>query len=133
MPAMHAGHDDSAPAAKRFRNGALPRASQLREGLSDFASARLEPRADHAVGPQQRRSIMKDRKQDPSKLREPDFDSDRMGRNSLQGDDQESVRNERQTMPDEREQADDMEESFRKLDKDARARLDMNKGATRDN
>lgn len=75
---------------------------------------------------------MTDRKQDPGKLREPDFDGDRMGRNSLQGDDQQSVRNERQAMPDEREQTDDMEDSFRKLDKDARARLDLNKGATRD-
>lgn len=75
---------------------------------------------------------MTDRKQDPGKLREPDIDADRMGRNSLQGDDQQSVRNERQAMPDEREQADEMEDSFRKLDKEARARLDLNKGAKSD-
>jgi hypothetical protein len=70
----------------------------------------------------------------PRNLREGDFASDRMGRNRLQGDDQQSVRNERHAQPDERREADrDMEESFRKLDKDARARLDLGKGATRRN
>ena len=60
------------------------------------------------------------------------IDSERMGRNSLQGDDQKSVRNERQSQPDERGQADDMDESFDKLDKVERARTDLNKGARRD-
>jgi len=66
-----------------------------------------------------------------AKLSEGDLDSDRMGRNRLQGDDQQSVRNERQAQPDERQEADEMEDSFRKLDKDARARTDLGKGATR--
>lgn len=62
---------------------------------------------------------------------EATIDNERMGRNSLQGDEQESVRNERQSQPDERGQADDMDESFDKLDKEKRARADLNKGARR--
>lgn len=67
----------------------------------------------------------------PRDLREGDIDSERMGRNSLQGDYQANVRNERQSQPGERPEPDDMQDSFRKLDKDARARLDLGKGGTR--
>lgn len=65
------------------------------------------------------------------RLTESNLDNRRMGRNSLQGDDQTSVRNQREALPEERQQADDLEESFRKLDKDVRARTDLGKGATR--
>lgn len=58
---------------------------------------------------------------DPRTLDEAGLDSDRMGRNSLQGDDQRHVRNEREALPDEREEADGIEESFEKLDKERRA------------
>lgn len=66
---------------------------------------------------------------DPGKLGESDFASERMGYNRLQADDQTNVRNERQSMPEENPSPDGMEESFRKLDKDVRARTDLNKGA----
>ncbi|MBX9462915.1 MAG: hypothetical protein KL840_08080 [Aquamicrobium sp.] len=79
---------------------------------------------------------MQDNKQ-RDRTREPEtteatIDNERMGRNALQGDDQKNVRNERRSQPDERGQADDIDESFDKLDKDKRARADLNKGARRD-
>ncbi|WP_173931423.1 hypothetical protein [Chelativorans sp. Marseille-P2723] len=61
-------------------------------------------------------------------LRESDLDADRMGRNSLQGDDQENVRNERQSQPGMRGEPDEIIESFEKMDKDKRARTDLGKG-----
>lgn len=66
------------------------------------------------------------------RLSESDIDNERMGRNSLQGDDQLSVRNERQSVPDEKLETDGVIESFEKLDKDHRARTDLNKGARKD-
>lgn len=77
---------------------------------------------------------MNGKKRGPSaaEIDQADIDNERMGRNSLQGEDQQQVRNERQTVPDERRKADGVIESFRKLDKDVRARTDLNKGATRD-
>lgn len=54
-----------------------------------------------------------------------------MGRNALQGNDQHQVRNERQSMPDERSDADGVVESFEKLDKEKRAKEDLGKGARR--
>lgn len=60
---------------------------------------------------------------------EDTFAQDRMGRNSLQGDDQANVRNERQDQPDARDEADeDVLESFEKLDKDVRAERELGKG-----
>lgn len=56
--------------------------------------------------------------------------SDRMGRNSLQGDDQKNVRNQRKAVPDVKQDADAVTESFEKTDKDERARRDLDKGAT---
>ncbi len=70
-------------------------------------------------------------RRDPGKLGESDFAAQRMGANRLQADDQTNVRNERHSMPLEKPAADDMDESFRKLDKDVRARTDLNKGAKR--
>ncbi len=76
--------------------------------------------------------MVDDRNIKPEDLRETDLAQDKMGRNKLQGNDQASVRNERQDMPEgKREPDQDIEESFRKMDKDVRARTDLNKGATR--
>lgn len=67
-----------------------------------------------------------------AELSESDLAQERMGRNSLQGNDQENVRNERHAMPEGKRLPDDnVEESFRKMDKEVRARTDLNKGATR--
>lgn len=63
-----------------------------------------------------------------TKLRETDLANDKMGKNSLQGDDQLSVRNERHAQPDARRDADETMESFEKMDKDKRARTDLGKG-----
>lgn len=62
------------------------------------------------------------------KLTRSDIASEEMGRNSLQGDDQANVRNERQAAPDVKNDTDGIVESFRKLDKDKRAREDLGKG-----
>jgi hypothetical protein len=64
-------------------------------------------------------------------LTETDLAQDRMGSNRLQGNDQANVRNQRQSVPDAKQDADAVKESFRKLDKHERARKDLNKGAMR--
>ena len=51
-----------------------------------------------------------------------------MGNNQLQGNDQESVRNQRHSLPDEKTETDGVVESFEKLDKDVRAKRDLGKG-----
>lgn len=61
-------------------------------------------------------------------LTRSDIASHEMGRNSLQGDDQANVRNERQAVPDVKTETDGVVESFRKLDQDVRAREDLGKG-----
>jgi hypothetical protein len=58
---------------------------------------------------------------------EVDIASDRMGDNRLQGDDQSNVRNQRQAVPDVKDEADGVIESFQKMDKDARARMGLGK------
>lgn len=63
------------------------------------------------------------------RLDETDIASELMGDNQLQGNDQRSVRNQRRAVPDVRNDTDSIEESFAKLDKDARARSDLGKGA----
>jgi hypothetical protein len=60
-------------------------------------------------------------------LTESDLAQDKMGRNSLQGDDQARVRNQRHAVPDEKAETDDIRESLRKLDKHVRAREDLGK------
>lgn len=62
---------------------------------------------------------------------EASLDNERMGRNALQGNDQHQVRNERQAMPEERSEPDDVVESFAKLDKEKRAKEDLGKGSRR--
>ena len=69
-----------------------------------------------------------DRKTKPANLSETDLHNERMGRNSLQGDDQQSVRNERHAVPDEKKETDSVIESYKKLDKDYRAKKDLGKG-----
>jgi hypothetical protein len=59
---------------------------------------------------------------------EVDIASERMGRNQLQGDDQSNVHNERQAVPDVKQETDEVIESFEKLDKDQRAKSDLGKG-----
>jgi hypothetical protein len=63
-----------------------------------------------------------------NRLGETDLANDRMGKNSLQGNDQVSVRNERHADPDARLKPDEMMESFEKMDKDKRAKSDLGKG-----
>lgn len=67
-------------------------------------------------------------KKKKDRLHRADFAQDIMGRNSLQGDDQEKVHNQRHDMPESKSEPDDVMESFEKLDKDKRARTDLGKG-----
>ncbi len=60
---------------------------------------------------------------------ESELASERMGRNKLQGDDQSNVPNERQAVPDVKQETDGIIESFDKLDKDRRAREALGKGS----
>lgn len=63
-------------------------------------------------------------------IRESDIAQERMGKNRLQGDDQAHVRNERRAVSDVKTELDeDVMESFRKLDKDKRARTELGKDA----
>lgn len=66
--------------------------------------------------------------QDGAKTTRTDLSQDIMGRNSLQGDDQSNVRNQRQAQPDVKQTTDGVIESFKKLDKDVRAKTDLGKG-----
>jgi hypothetical protein len=59
---------------------------------------------------------------------ETDIASERMGRNKLQGDDQANVHNERQAVPEVKQETDGVIESFKKMDKDHRAEADLGKG-----
>jgi hypothetical protein len=63
---------------------------------------------------------------------EADLANEKMGRNSLRGDDQSNVRNQRHAVPDVKREADaDMIETMKKNDKDYRARTDLGKRARR--
>lgn len=74
---------------------------------------------------------MTEKRTSKARLTETDLAQQKMGRNDLQGDDQDNVRNERHAVPEAKKQTDGVVESFRKLDKDERARKDLNKGAMR--
>lgn len=74
---------------------------------------------------------MTEKRTSKARLTETDLAQKKMGRNDLQGDDQDNVRNERHAVPEAKKQTDGVVESFRKLDKDERARKDLNKGAMR--
>ena len=61
-------------------------------------------------------------------LKEVDLAQDNMGDNALQGDDQESVRNERRAQPDAAREPDSaVRRSFEMMDKDERARRELGK------
>lgn len=61
------------------------------------------------------------------RLQRADLANEEMGSNRLTGDDQANVRNQRLAVPDVKKQADDVIESFEKLDKEVRARRDLGK------
>lgn len=61
-------------------------------------------------------------------VKRADLAQDIMGKNSLQGNDQLSVRNQRHAQPDAKTETDGVIESFEKLDKDVRAQEDLGKG-----
>ncbi|BBK43882.1 hypothetical protein STVA_39020 [Allostella vacuolata] len=61
-------------------------------------------------------------------LEQDDFAQEQMGRNALQGNDQESVRNQRKVVPEARKEADGIVEGLKKLDRDHRAETDLHKG-----
>ncbi len=64
------------------------------------------------------------------RLSESDLAQDKMGDNSLQGNDQGNVRNQRQAVPDVKQEPDDsVVESLEKMDKDVRAERELGKGA----
>ncbi|MGE3645783.1 MAG: hypothetical protein AB7F96_18205 [Beijerinckiaceae bacterium] len=64
----------------------------------------------------------------PGELTHSDLAQDIMGKNALQGADQLSVRNQRRSVPGEKQETDGVIESFEKLDKDVRAEEDLGKG-----
>ncbi|AKI00383.1 hypothetical protein IMCC20628_01669 [Hoeflea sp. IMCC20628] len=67
------------------------------------------------------------------RLNEADLAQDKMGDNSLQGDDQANVRNQRHAVPDVKQDPDaSVIESLEKMDKDVRAERELGKGARKD-
>jgi len=63
-------------------------------------------------------------------LTEADLAQDKMGDNSLQGNDQANVRNQRHAVPDVKPEPDGgVIESLEKMDKDVRAEKELGKGA----
>jgi hypothetical protein len=65
-----------------------------------------------------------------SRLSESDLAQDKMGDNSLQGNDQANVCNQRQAVPDVKQEPDkSVVESLEKMDKDVRAERELGKGA----
>jgi hypothetical protein len=64
----------------------------------------------------------------PGKTTETDLAEKKMGEFGQQGKAKERLTNERDAMPDVRQEADGVIESFEKLDKDVRAREDLGKG-----
>ncbi len=65
-----------------------------------------------------------------ARLTEADLAQDKMGDNSLQGNDQANVRNQRQAVPDVKQKPDDgVVDSLEKMDKDVRAEKELGKGA----
>lgn len=65
-----------------------------------------------------------------ARLTESDLAQDKMGDNSLQGDDQANVRNQRQAVPGVKNKPDDgVTDSLEKMDKDVRAEKELGKAA----
>lgn len=88
----------------------------------DDKANRDESRAERARDASSERGF-----NDARKLTDSDLGADKMGNNQLQGDDQEDVQNQRRTWPDEKQEPEDVVESFEKTDKDVRARRDLGK------
>lgn len=66
---------------------------------------------------------------DAHTVTESDLAQDEMGKNSLQGEDQASVRNQRKEVPNVKDEADEsIIETLEKSDKDVRAERDLGKG-----
>lgn len=63
----------------------------------------------------------------PRNVTETDLAGRKMGENSLQGDDQHNVHNQRHAVPDEKTETDDIIEGLEKMDKDERARRESGK------
>jgi len=67
--------------------------------------------------------------QQAHELTETDFASKKMGRNTLQGDDQRNVHNQRHAVPGVKDEADSgVMETLEKSDKNVRAERDLGKG-----
>lgn len=75
-----------------------------------------------------RENKARDLNEPAEKLRETDLANQKMGDNDLNANDQSNVRNQRHAQPDAKREADDVIESFEKMDKDVRAREDLGKG-----
>ncbi len=58
------------------------------------------------------------------RLTEGALADERMGKNSLQGNDQSNIRNQRYALPDEKDETEDLIESFENLDPQTRAERD---------
>lgn len=64
------------------------------------------------------------------RVTEADLSQDKMGDNSLQGNDQANVRNQRQAVPGVKQKPDgNVTDSLEKMDKDVRAEEELGKGA----
>lgn len=65
-----------------------------------------------------------------SRITETDLAEDKMGNNSLQGNDQANVRNQRKAVPDVKQRADrSLMETLEMMDTDVRAERELGKGA----
>ena len=98
---------------------------------NNFILHRLGPEGDHHGRSETLKQYRQERSQaDAGRV---DIASDRMGNNRLQGDDQSNVRNQRQAVPDIRDEADGVIESFQKMDEDAHARKNLGKSERTEN
>lgn len=64
----------------------------------------------------------------PDKIKRSDLAQREMGDNSLQGEDETNLRNQRRAVPNVKQEADDVIESFEKADDETRAKQDLGKG-----
>ncbi|MEM1375800.1 MAG: hypothetical protein AAGG69_00280 [Pseudomonadota bacterium] len=72
------------------------------------------------------------KEKEPSELARADLAQEEMGNNQLQGDDQANVHNERREVAGVKLETDGIVESFKKLEKDKRAKEELGKGNMRD-
>ena len=118
----------TSPYVKRFRCRPDDGGGSTRRGP---ASERLQGRNPGASVTLARKPVNVSRSSRPH-IVEVDRANEKMGRNSLQGDDLSNVHNQRHAVPDVKREADaDMIETMKKNDDDYRARTDLGKGASR--